>query len=187
MSVYNAREQYYYPNHSQETKMKGGDERALKILSIEATVGVLLFLAIIDIWKSRIPNALVLLLILLQVIFEALSILIFSTPLWSDSAWSELSRVFMCLCIVVFLYPFFLSRKLGAGDIKLIAVTAFGVASPLLYLLWIFALSAAEAIFIIVLNRMKKKERHLWGKDVIHLALPILAAYVISICMFVGR
>ena len=57
----------------------------------------------------------------------------------------------VCLVIVfVIMFPFFSIGALGAGDVKLILVTAMVMRKPLVFMLVVFLLAAAIAVFKIL-------------------------------------
>lgn len=140
-------------------------------LYIAGTVAVhLITAAAFDVRHEKIPNILLINLVVIQIVSELISLLLFNEPIFT---WTS---VFYVLLIILFLYPFFMINELGAGDIKLIAVASMTVKNILLYLVLVFALGAVIAVVRIAL-----KKRNEDGRVVVHLALPVLLAYCLAV------
>lgn len=143
-------------------------------LLIAGTVAVLITAAAFDVRHHKIPNILLIILFLFQNISELISLLIFKEPIFT---WTEvLYKLFYSVLIVLFLYPFFLVSKLGAGDIKLIAVASLSLCNVLTFVFLIFAIGAGVSLEKILL---KKKTEN--GRVVVHLAVPVFLAYCLAV------
>ena len=78
------------------------------------TVAVLISAAITDVRRGRIPNSLVIILILFQTVFLLISQAVLNKPLLSGS--EILHRILAAAVVFIFLYPFFKIGGLGAGE-----------------------------------------------------------------------
>ena len=139
------------------------------------TVAVLTAAAINDVRKEKIPNILLIACLIIWTVSETISLLILETPIFTAK---EVATNFaVSALIVVFLYPFFMMGKLGAGDIKLIAVTAISVTDPLNYLLSVFIIGGLISIIQIILKKTKILRKE---KLKVHLGVPVLIAYCLA-------
>ena len=143
------------------------------------TVAVLISAAITDVRRGRIPNILVIILILFQTVFLLISQAVLNKPLLSGS--EILHRILAAAVVFMFLYPFFKIGGLGAGDVKLLTVTVLSVTSPIYFLMAVFAIGA----FVSVIKIIFKKPVNDRGQRIVHMALPILAGYcVVSLTLW---
>jgi len=142
------------------------------------TVAVLTAAAVNDVRKEKIPNILLIACLIIFTASEMISLLVFKTPIYT--AKEVATKFAISAMIVVFLYPFFMMSKLGAGDIKLIAVTAISVTDPLIYLLSVFIIGGLISIIQIIIKKTKKTKDL---KIKVHLGLPVLAAYCLAVCI----
>ena len=135
------------------------------------TVMVLISAAITDVRRGKIPNILILILILFQTSFFIISQLVLNKPLYSGGA--IIDRI--CAAAVVFLcmYPFFAIGELGAGDVKLLTFTVLSADNSLYFILAVFVIGAVVSVIKIIFKRPVNNR----GRRVVHMALPILAAY----------
>ena len=136
------------------------------------TVAVLLSAAITDVRRGKIPNILILILILFQTSCFTISQLVLNKPLYSGGA--ILYRICAAAVVFFFLYPFFVIGELGAGDVKLLTFTVLSVDNSLYFLLAVFVIGAVVSVIKIFFKRPVNGR----GRRVVHLALPILAAYL---------
>ena len=139
------------------------------------TVAVLTAAAINDVRKEKIPNILLIACLIIFAASETISLLILKEPIFT--AKEVATNIAISAVIVFFLYPFFLMGKLGAGDIKLIAVTAISVTDPLIYLLSVFVIGGLISIIQIILKKTKRLEKE---KLRVHLGVPVLLAYLMA-------
>lgn len=134
----------------------GGDEDELFYIILEISV---LFLAvIIDIWKHKIPNILVMILLIIN-------LLSIETSIVDSSITFEgmLLRTGQLALILIFLFPFFSVGALGAGDIKIIIVTALGLDRPFYYFVIIWISAAVLAVGKLVIRKeAKARTKHLY-------------------------
>ena len=137
------------------------------------TVAVLISAAITDVRRGRIPNILVIILILFQTVFLLISQAVLNKPLLSGS--EIFHRILAAAVVFMFLYPFFKIGGLGAGDVKLLTVTVLSVTSPIYFLMAVFAIGA----FVSVIKIIFKKPVNDRGQRIVHMALPILAGYCV--------
>ena len=135
------------------------------------TVAVLISAAITDVRRGRIPNILVIILILFQTGFLLISQAVLNKPLLSGS--EIFHRILAAAVVFMFLYPFFKIGGLGAGDVKLLTVTVLSVTSPIYFLMAVFAIGA----FVSVIKIIFKEPVNDRGQRIVHMALPILAGY----------
>ncbi len=108
-------------------------------------MSILSIIAIFDILKHKIPNLLLMILLIInllsgEIIFNLNKVTLEGT----------LQRVGCLAVIFAILYPFFAIGALGAGDVKLILVTVLGVEKPLLFVLMVFAIAAVESVIKIL-------------------------------------
>ena len=127
------------------------------------TVMVLLSAAITDVRRGKIPNILILILILFQTSCFTISQLVLNKPFISGGA--ILYRI--CAAAVVFFF-------FCAGDVKLLTFTVLSVDNSLYFLLAVFVIGAVVSVIKIFFKRPVNGR----GRRVVHLALPILAAYL---------
>lgn len=140
------------------------------------TVTVLIAAAVNDVRKEKIPNILLIACLIIFTASEMISLLVFKTPIYTVK--EVATKIAVSAMIVFFMYPFFMMGKLGAGDVKLIAVTAVSVTDPLIYLLSIFIIGGSISIIQIIVKKTKKTTN---VKMKVHLGLPILAAYCLAV------
>lgn len=146
------------------------------------TVTVLIAAAVNDVRKEKIPNILLIACLIIFTASEMISLLVFKTPIYTVK--EVATKIAVSAMIVFFMYPFFMMGKLGAGDIKLIAVTAVSVTDPLIYLLSIFIIGGSISIIQIIVKKTKKTTN---VKMKVHLGLPILAAYCLAVYLGLPR
>ena len=104
---------------------------------------------LIDVRFHRIPNVVLILLLLIQILS-----LLFQTITEGFSIDLETAIPHFLTVILIFLILFFFFSigTMGAGDVKLIALTAFWVKDPLIYFLLIFVIGAVLAIGLMLVN-----------------------------------
>lgn len=141
------------------------------IFLVAGTVAVLLAAAVTDVRKKKIPNILLIGLIVFWTLSNLISQMLFGEQLFEGK--SVLIRIGISLVILVFLYPFFAIGKLGAGDVKLIALTAFSVENQLIYLLSVFVIGASIGVIQIIKQKIKKENKPIMVK----LGVAVLGAY----------
>ncbi len=113
---------------------------------------VLALAIVIDVWKHKIPNDLLMILLVINLIsVHTLSVdleLTFEGMLWQ-----------ICQMVLIFgiLFPFFSIGAIGAGDVKLILISALVMEKPILFFFTIFAIAAV--ISVIKLFLINKKHR----------------------------
>ncbi len=121
-------------------------------LLVYGTYFVLLGLIVLwDLRSGKIPN--VLLVLLLFTNFFFVETLFDGSGDFKQVFGGMLVRIVYALLMVVFLFPFFSVGALGAGDVKLIAVSALGVSRPLLFFLIVFVIAAVLGILKLVINK----------------------------------
>ena len=138
------------------------------------TVAVLLAAAVVDVRKAKIPNILILLLVLFQTGALLFSQFVLNKPLLSGGEFFQ--RIIAAAAVFGFLYPFFKIGGLGAGDVKLITVTVLSVSYPLYFLLAVFAIGSVISLIRIIFKKAVNGKE----KRVVHLALPILVAFLVT-------
>lgn len=141
------------------------------IVFVAGTALVLLAAAVTDVRKGKIPNILLIGLL----VFWALSIL-FSNLLFEEKFFDVSSfpiRLGISIAIFAFLYPFYGIGKLGAGDVKLIALTALSVENQLIFLLSVFSIGASWIFIQFIRQKIKRKKDPIFVK----LAVAVFLAY----------
>ena len=85
--------------------------------------------------------------------------------------------------VILFFFPFYLIKALGAGDIKCFSMIALYLDSDLLLssILYAFLIAALLSVLMILKNYFPKKEVSKLRCITIHLAFPILTGVLISI------
>lgn len=96
---------------------------------------------IIDIWKHIIPNCLLVILLIINLL-SAATLIVDSRVTFEGM----LLRTGCMVLIFVFLFPFFSIGAIGGGDVKLILVSAMVVEAPLVYFATVFVVAAILAI-----------------------------------------
>ena len=109
----------------------------------------LLFSGVLSDFKTdKIPNSLVVSLLIIKIIN-----LFYITHIdYQNSIGFTCKSFLLSILIILFLYPFFMIGTLGAGDIKLIFVLLIGNRNPLYFLLSVFVLG----LIIGVLNNVRR-------------------------------
>lgn len=110
---------------------------------------------ITDFWKHKIPNYLVMIILVINLLSVNIDSRITSEGM--------LLRIGKLMLILVFLFPFFSVGAIGAGDVKLITVAAIPISEPLIYFLtiWIVALLIGIAKLLLRKN-VKNRIKHLF-------------------------
>ena len=108
-------------------------------------MSVLLIIALFDILKHRIPNLLLMILLIIN-LFSG-EIILGQNKVASEGT---LQRIGCLIVIFAILYPFFAIGALGAGDVKLILVTMPGMEKPFLFVLMVFAVATVESVLKIL-------------------------------------
>ena len=108
------------------------------MMMFAGTALVLISAAITDVRKGKIPNILVLILAIFQILFVLISKFALNTSLLPGSL--ILERICAAAAVFLFLYPFFKLGGLGAGDVKLLTLTVLSVKDPLMFLMIVFSL-----------------------------------------------
>lgn len=138
---------------------------------LEFVAALILFLAVLtDFRKSKIPNILLIVLLPFQLYFYFLSVFYFHKQeiVFSDILYHFLEVIILFL----FLYTIYSFQALGAGDVKLIIVTAIGVKDPFMFVLFSFGVGAVESIAVLLGARKKHNQK-------IHFALPIFLGFLL--------
>lgn len=115
----------------------------IELLLMPLLLTLLFITVLVDVWKHKIPNINLILLAILQAISEIYSI---STK---GSNFSIKYFGLHCLTIFlifIFLYIFFSIGGIGAGDVKLIVLTAFGNDRPVTYLGTVLMIALAMSL-----------------------------------------
>ncbi|TIW22291.1 MAG: prepilin peptidase [Mesorhizobium sp.] len=141
-------------------------------------------IAWIDFSTQRISNRDVLLLLCLGL--GALQFQSLQAHSWFEMGLSALAG----LVLFVALFPFWLLRKIGAGDVKLMSVTPFliGQSSLLVFsiLLLVFAVATAAVVknpFLLPAGMFRHYVQHLDRKGVVPFGVPISAAAICTIAL----
>ncbi|MCR5279971.1 MAG: A24 family peptidase [Lachnospiraceae bacterium] len=130
---------------------------------------VLFVTVLIDVRTHKIPNIILILLLLIQVLSR-----FFQTIAEGFSIDLEdlIPRYLTVILIFVILYFFFSIGTLGAGDVKLITLIALSVTNPLKFVLLTFITGSVLAIFQMLRNGNSRKR------------LKMLTAYICNlVCM----
>ena len=90
-------------------------------------VALLLGAVIADLWARRIPNALVLVGLMLAFIFHVIALGMGSAPLAGPAWWSSWTGLLTGLAALL---PLYLLRATGAGDVKLMAMVGAFIGTP---------------------------------------------------------
>jgi len=141
-------------------------------------------IAWIDFSTQRIPNRDVLLLLCLGL--GVLQFQSLQTHLWLDMGLSA----FGGLALFLALFPFWLLRKIGAGDVKLMSVTPFLIAGGNLavfsILLLVFAIATAVVVknpFLLPAGMFRHYVQHMDRKGVVPFGVPISMAAICALAM----
>ena len=91
-------------------------------------------------------------------------------------------RILQALFVIVFFFPFYWLRALGAGDIKCIAMTTLYLTADQLLSTVLYTFLTAAVVSVLKMIRMKfqKKEIKSLRCLTIHLAFPIFTGVLIS-------
>lgn len=141
------------------------------IIYVAGTALVLLAAAVTDVRKGKIPNILLIGLLAFWTLSILFSILFFEEPVFDLNVYPV--RLVVSIAIFIFLYPFYAMGKLGAGDVKLIALTALSVENQLIFLLSVFAIGASWIFIQIIRQRIKREKDPIFVK----LAVAVFMAY----------
>ena len=125
-------------------------ERVVVIYELFLTTLILFVAVLIDVWKHKIPNSLLALLILNNLLS---SIFHFFSNCITFSFRDALVRCLTVILIFFFLYLLFSIGTIGAGDVKLIIVTLIGVEKPIKMLCAIFAIGALMSVIQMVRHK----------------------------------
>lgn len=151
--------------NSQEISIGGG---FVIMILFAGTIAVLIAAAKKDVRSSRIPNILLIALILIQGISETLSLILFNETIIEGT-----NLIFGVITILI-LFPFFLCKELGAGDCKLIGLTTMSTKSPGLFVLLVFTIAALEGLYKIIVKKEKRSAK-------VRLGVPVLLAYLMAV------
>lgn len=149
------------------------------VITIAGTVAVLISAAVNDVRHGKIPNILLIILLSIEIGSEAISRFVLKSPVHTGE--ELLKGLVAGVLIIIFLYPFFLLGELGAGDIKLMAVTALSVANPLIFVFMTFIIGALASIVKIIRKNKKTEKGETREKLIVHLSVPILVAYCLAV------
>lgn len=106
---------------------------------LSASLVLMVITVIVDVRSGRIPNIVLIFLVVVQGISEHIS----NSTLGNLSGSGEPAKRYLTILILLLLlYAFFSIGGLGAGDFKLIAVTVFRFSRPAEYMAIIFVLAA---------------------------------------------
>ena len=155
---------------------------AASLLLKALAIPLLARIAWVDFTTQKISNRDVLLLLCLGA--GSLQLLSVQTGSWWDMGLSALAG----LVLFVALFPFWALRKVGAGDIKLMAVTPFLIGGSDLIvfsaLLLVFALATALIVknpFMLPAGAFRLYVQHLDRKGVVPFGVPISVASISTI------
>ncbi|RWB79169.1 MAG: prepilin peptidase [Mesorhizobium sp.] len=156
---------------------------ALLLLKLLAAA-LLVRVAVMDFNKQTITNGDVLLLLCLGLGSLQLASVVAGS--WWDFGLSAIAGLVLFLA----LFPFWVMRRLGAGDVKLMAVMPFVIGGSSLavfsLLLLVFALITAVAVknpFLLPAGAFRVYVQHLDRKGVVPFGVPISAAAICSIAV----
>jgi len=138
------------------------------------TVLVLISAAITDVRHAKIPNILVLILAIFQIIYFFTVRFALNKPVLSGSLIFE--RILAAAAVFLLLYPFFKIGGLGAGDVKLITLTVLSVDKPLLFMMITFSVGALFSVIKLISTLESNKK----GNRTVHMAFPVLIGYCIT-------
>lgn len=112
-----------------------------------ALMFALFVIAVIDFLKNKIPNVLVIFILVLQIIVDINSY----SPINIGEIIALLIPRMMTAVILLFcLYIFFLIGSIGAGDLKLLTVTALGFKHPEIFTLVTFAIASIMSLIHLI-------------------------------------
>ena len=163
--------------------------------------GVISLIVLWDIRSGKIPNILLMVLLIIKITKVEAS---FAGMIPDRTVVIEgiISGIGCIVLMVILLFPFFSIGALGAGDIKLTAVSALGFKDPVLFFLTVFVMALLMGVVKLLaggkfLERLRYLKEYLTGVVVsgtvspyltdiserrsysLHLSLPILAAFLI--------
>lgn len=157
---------------------------AASLLLKALAIPLLARIAWIDFTTQKIANRDVLLLLCLGL--GSLQLLSVQAGSWWDMGLSAIAG----LVLFIALFPFWVMRKVGAGDVKLIAVTPFLIGGSDLavfsVLLLVFALATAVLIrnpFLLPAGAFRHYVQYLDRKGVVPFGVPISAAAICTIAL----
>ena len=155
---------------------------AVSLLLKALAVPLLARIAWLDFVTQKIANREVLLLLCLGL--GSLQLVSVASGLWWDMGLSAIAG----LVLFVALFPFWIMRKVGAGDVKLMAVVPFLTGGSGLavfsVLLLVFALATAAIVknpFMLPAGAFRVYIQHLDRKGVVPFGVPISAAAICTI------
>lgn len=119
----------------------GGDRYELFLTLILLTL--LVSAVFVDIWKSIIPNRIVLMVLAVQVGSALVSCSMVDA---ADRFYRLLTRCLIIIFLIFFIYIFFSIGAIGAGDLKLLAATAVGFESPAMFIAVTFIIAAVMSL-----------------------------------------
>ena len=164
--------------------------------------GVISLIVLWDIKDGIIPNILLVMLLIIKIAKVGASIAV-NTNDTSGTFMDVLGGIGCIVLMVLLLFPFFSVGALGAGDVKLIAVSALGLYKPMLFFLTVFVIALLMGVIkLLAAGSLKSRLGYLFGylKGVlvsgmvspyiaadpykmsysVHLSLPILAALLVN-------
>ncbi|CAN7710925.1 prepilin peptidase [Mesorhizobium sp. LjRoot246] len=161
-----------------------GEALLLKVLAIP----LLAWIGWLDFTTQKISNRDVLLLLCLGA--GGLLLLSLQTGSWWDMGLSALAG----LLLFAALFPFWVLRKVGAGDVKLIAVVPFliggGDLAVFSVLLLVFALATAAIVknpFMLPAGAFRLIVQHLDRKGVVPFGVPISIAAICTLAFLIYK
>ncbi|TPI45319.1 prepilin peptidase [Mesorhizobium sp. B3-1-7] len=157
---------------------------AASLLLKAVAIPLLARVAWLDFTTQKISNRDVLLLLCLGL--GALQLVSVLTGSWWDMGLSALGG----LLLLVALFPFWILRKVGAGDVKLMAAMPFLIGGDGLVVFTLFLLVFAVAIVVLVKNpfvlpagAFRLYVQHMDRKGVVPFGVPISAAAICTIAL----
>ncbi|OHV67051.1 peptidase [Mesorhizobium sp. LCM 4577] len=157
---------------------------AASLLLRAVAIPLLARVAWLDFTTQKISNRDVLLLLCLGL--GALQLVSVLTGSWWDMGLSALGG----LLLLVVLFPFWILRKVGAGDVKLMAAMPFLIGGDGLVVFTVFLLVFAVAIVVLVKNpfvlpagAFRLYVQHMDRKGVVPFGVPISAAAICTIAL----
>ena len=113
-------------------------------------VALLLSAVIADLWSRRIPNALVLVGLMLAFISHVIALGMGSAPLAGPAWWSPLTGLLTGLAVLM---PLYLLRATGAGDVKLMAMVGAFLGTPAVLSAALYTLLAGGLLSLVFMLR----------------------------------
>ncbi|RWM34503.1 prepilin peptidase [Mesorhizobium sp.] len=157
---------------------------AASLLLKALAVPLLARVAWVDFTTQKISNRDVLLLLCLGL--GSLQLFSVQAGSWWDMGLSAIAG----LILFIALFPFWVLRKVGAGDVKLIAVTPFLIGGSDLVvfslLLLVFAIATAAVVknpFLLPAGMFRHYVQHMDRKGVVPFGVPISAAAICTIVL----